>query len=152
MNLSLESASTEFGINRRTVRRRLVAAGLPIGKGKSYTLKQIFDALAGHDADVLAAIDRERLRKLTAESERIELDVAKASGEMLEMDKVQAVWAEWLIPLKQALWHFDAPESVRRGWLAELRDIPLGDYFAEAKPVEEDGLITRHPDSKKTRQ
>ena len=112
MKLSLELASTEFGINRRTVRRRLVAAGLPIGKGQTYTIKQVFDALAGHDADVLAAIDRERLRKLTAESKRIEIDVGQASGGLLEKNKVLGAWSELLVSLRQALWHFDALEKV----------------------------------------
>lgn len=134
---NLERASEEFATNRRTLKRRLMDAGHECPKGAVYSVAEIHRALVGQDADVLAKIDAERLRKLIAECETLETALARERAELLDAADVAAVWTETVVALRTAVWNFDAPEPVRRRWLLELREIATKEYLAaKVKPVE----------------
>ncbi|NBR85380.1 MAG: hypothetical protein EBT61_07715 [Verrucomicrobia bacterium] len=136
MKLNLERASLEFGVNRRTLARRLEAAGLPVAKGTSYTIRQVFNVLAGRDENVLAEIDKARLANLQADAEIKLAELATINRESIPATQVLELWSATVIALKQAVWNFDAPEDVRRKWLSELRDLKVEDYFSTAKGAE----------------
>lgn len=136
-HLTLEAAANEFRVDRRTLRRRLVDAGLAPGKGVTFTIREVYRALTGTDVETAAQIERERLRKLQGECETLELNLARERAELLDAADVAAVWTETVVALRTAVWNFDAPEPVRRRWLLELREIAAKEYLAaKVKPVE----------------
>ncbi len=137
MKLTAEKAASEFQVDRRTLRRRLEAAKLPTGRGEEYTIAQIHNALSGHDADVLAKIDVERLRLLTAQSERIEIEVAASNQELVPTANVLEIWGSVIVSLRSLIWNCDAPEADRRRWLVEIQTALREEYFKEKKPVEQ---------------
>ena len=132
MKLNFEQASLEFGVDRRTLKRRLLSAGLKVGKGQSYPIAEVHRALTGADVNVRAEIERARLGKLTAEKDLLESELATLRRESIAADVVERTWAATVIALRQAVWNFDAPEEVRRQWLGELRDLKVEDYFTKA--------------------
>ena len=132
MKLNFEQASLEFGVDRRSLKRRLLAAGLKVGKGESYTIASVHRALTGADVNVRAEIERARLGKLTAEKELLESELGTLRRESIPADSVERVWAATVIALRAAVWNFDAPEETRRQWLGELRDLNPDDYFTKA--------------------
>lgn len=129
MKLNFEQASLEFEVNRRTLKRRLLSAGLVVEKGTTYTVAEVHRALTGADADLRTNIDRARLGKLTAEKDLLESELATLRRESIPADAVERTWAAVVIALRQAIWNFDAPEGDRRRWLLELRDLKVEDYF-----------------------
>ena len=132
MKLNLEQASLEFETNRRTIKRRLLSAGLVVEKGTTYTVAEVHRALSGADADVRTKLDAARLGKLEAERDLLEGELAALRRESISADVVERTWAATVIALRQAVWNFDAPEEVRRQWLGELRDLKVEDYFTKA--------------------
>ena len=135
--LSLETAALEFDVDRRTLKRRLLSAGLKVGKGESYTIASVHRALTGADADVRTKLDAARLGKLEAERDLLEGELAALRRESISADVVERTWAATVIALRQAIWNFDAPETDRRQWLGELRDLKPEDYFTKADALAE---------------
>jgi transposase-like protein len=62
MQWSIDAAATEFGIDRRTLRKRLQQAGVSTGRGITYSTAQILDAMRtatdGEQLDGEAAMAR----------------------------------------------------------------------------------------------
>ncbi|MBN2507768.1 MAG: hypothetical protein JXQ71_13855 [Verrucomicrobia bacterium] len=83
--LTLNRASQAFNVERRTLERRLNAAG--IGPRTSYTLEQIAKAMTG---DYIAA----RTRVAQATATRIETENRRRSSELLEGSAVVAFLGE----------------------------------------------------------
>ncbi len=136
---NLESAALEFAVDRRSLKRRLVGAGLKVGKGESYTIAEIHRALTGADVNVRAEIERARLGKLTAEKELLESELAVLRRESVPANSVEQTWSAVVIALRAAVWNFDAPEETRRQWLSELRDLKVEDYFSKAADASTEG-------------
>ena len=137
MTFSIEKAAEEFRVDRRSLRRRLIDAGLKVEKGAKFTIAEIHHALVGHDADVLKAIDRERLRNLTNDADIKGAELAALNRESIPTVQVVEAWSAIVIAIKQAIWNFDAPEEARRKWLGELRDLKVEDYFTTTKAADE---------------
>ena len=133
---TIEAGAEAFRVDRRTLRRRLIDAKLKVEKGARFTIAEIHHAMVGHDADVLKAIDRERLRNLTNDADLKAVELAALSRDLIPAADVHSTWAAIVIALRQAVWNFDAPEDVRRKWLGELRDLKVEDYFTTAKATD----------------
>ncbi len=137
MKLNFEQASLEFETNRRTLKRRLLASGLKVGKGESYSIAALHRALTGADANVRAEIEKARLAKLQAEKSLLEVELDTLRREVAPIADVERAWAGVVIAIRQAIWNFDAPEAVRRQWLGELRDLKAEDYFTKTTETSE---------------
>lgn len=137
MKLNLEKAATEFGVDRRTLARRLKDAGHAVGRGEEYSIKDLFSALNGVDADTARQIEAERLKKMTAERKLREAELGKLEGSLLDAGDVQRVWEAGFTGLRAAIWNSDAPEADRRKWLLELRNVKHEDYLTTEKPIEQ---------------
>ena len=133
---TIESGAEAFRVDRRTLRRRLIDAGLKVERGAKFTIAEIHHALVGHDADVLKAIDRERLRNLTTDADLKAVELAALNRDLIPAADVHSTWAAIIIAIRQAIWTFDAPEEARRKWLGELRDLKGEDYFTTAKATD----------------
>lgn len=94
--LSLLSAAEIFGVARETLRRELRRAGLEIGPGRTYTVRQVHVALAG---DAKAA----RARLLTSQANLSEIEERKAAGELVTMDEARQAMASVFGPLRAQL-------------------------------------------------
>lgn len=94
MRWTILKAATEFGVSRETIRRGLATNGV---KEKSeYTTKEIHRALAG---DLKAA----RAREAMANAELREMEVAEKTGSLVEMEAVEKMYGDALIPVRQRL-------------------------------------------------
>ncbi len=131
IELTIEEAAAEFGIDRRTLQTRLTQAGCKPNENNKHTIIQCHRAIFGD-------IDGEKLRETRHRANLLELQEATLRRESIPAENVQREWSAVIIAIRQALWNFDAPEAVRRRWLGELRDLKVEDYFTTAKPVEQD--------------
>lgn len=84
---SLSELAKLCALDRATVKKRLEGVEpQPGAKGaKLYTLKQAVPALVNNDDE----LDRERLRKTTAEADRLELQLRRDRGEVLPVKEVR---------------------------------------------------------------
>jgi hypothetical protein len=94
---SINALATEFGIDRRTVTRRL--DGIPpareVGGSPVWDLANVAVALAGHAQPAAGELDltEERARKAKEEADRLEMMNAQMRGELLLRGDVDAAVA-----------------------------------------------------------
>jgi hypothetical protein len=89
-------------------------------------------------AAVFGDMEGEKLRNLRRDAELKEIELARLNRELIAAEKVLETWGVVFIALRQAVWNCDAPEAVRRRWLAEIQDINRDEYYNTAKPIEAD--------------
>lgn len=80
VRLTLDQASSEFAIDRRSLSRRLSAINAKPEDGK-YSILQCHRAVTGD-------LDAERLRKTKEEADKIELENEKTRGTLIEIESV----------------------------------------------------------------
>ena len=88
INWTVSLAARELGIDRTTLNRKLKAAGVDTGKGRTLSTRQLFEAVAGVNGDSLS-IAKEKLRKVKEEADRLELENRKTRGELIPVDDVR---------------------------------------------------------------
>jgi len=94
---TLHSASLEFGVSRESVARGLRQSGVKTTSFAKYSTKQIFTAIAG---DARA----ERTRNLKLDADRKTIELAEASSQLMNRDRVEeTLWENALMPLRSGL-------------------------------------------------
>ncbi|HXR47407.1 MAG TPA: hypothetical protein VN784_08185 [Candidatus Limnocylindrales bacterium] len=93
---SVTKAAVELGVSKETVRRRLTEIGIKTGKGETFTLRQLFEAMAGDPRRELT-----RLRKAQADGEQRKNRVA--DGELIEAEIALQIYGRKLQAICQRL-------------------------------------------------
>jgi phage terminase Nu1 subunit (DNA packaging protein) len=105
---SVTTAAVELGVSKETIRRRLAEIGIKTGKGESFTLRQLFDAMGSDPRKELT-----RLRKAQADAEQRKNRVAE--GELIEVEKAAQIYGRKLQAICQRV---DAQASLLDSQLA----------------------------------
>lgn len=131
MRWKINRAAPEFGVDRRTLAKRLADAGEAEGAG-GYTTRQILAALYGD-------LDGEKLRKLSAEADLAEMERDEQARALIRADIVEGTWNEALTNLRAIVMAADIPKVTRAQLIKQLHDIPIHDYReATARDGEDD--------------
>ena len=91
---NLERASVEFSLNPRTLSQRIHRAAIKPDKDGKFSTAQICAAVFGD-------IQGQRLRKTTAEADKIELDNARERGEVVELAQTLNAWEVAILNAKE---------------------------------------------------
>lgn len=93
MTWTVHAAAAEWGIDRKTLRRRLGEAGLDLKRHEQFHTKDICRAIYG-DAKL------EKMRGERLDNELKEIELAEKRGLMVELPQVQRMIAESLQPVR----------------------------------------------------
>lgn len=94
IELTVNSASSEFGVSRETVLRGLKALGIETAPAKAYPIRQLISATFGD-------IKSERAGLLKAKRIAQERENAVAEGRLHDLAAIEkCIWQDWLLPLK----------------------------------------------------
>src|SRR5690349_1073730 len=93
---TVERASTEFDINPRTLSGRLKQHGILPGDDGKFSTLQILDAKFGD-------LEGERIRKMKAEADQIEMENAEASGRLLDVTDFTNSIAPAVVEMKRII-------------------------------------------------
>jgi hypothetical protein len=96
LNWTVHSAAPEWGIDRKTLRRRLVDAGHDLVKRKEFTTREISEAIYGDER--LEKIKGQRL-----ENELSEIEIGEKRGLLMSQSDAMAVINSWGVPIRQKL-------------------------------------------------
>lgn len=111
-NFSITSAAVELGVSKETIRRRLAEIGVKTGKGETFTLRQLFDAMSGDPRKELT-----RLRRAQADAEERKNRIAE--GELIAIEEATQIYGRKLQAICQRL---DAQPSLLDSRLAAESD------------------------------
>lgn len=120
------------GCDRHTIAKRLAELGAdPVGKSKrqgagEYSLRDLVKA-----ASLSTDADEQRLRKTTAEAERIELANARSRGELVEIAAVKKLGERVMIALRSRVLALPLTDEEKDRCLAELRGLGEMDWSRE---------------------
>jgi hypothetical protein len=126
---TVKQAAGEFGLDERTLMRRLRECGheIPVtrkGAKPWLTTKQVLQAAVGD-------LERERIRDTAASADARELENAQTRGELVLMSEVDRIFRERLGPVREAIVAIPATYAARcnpgdphhaHGVLADMTD------------------------------
>lgn len=118
-----EVAASEFGLNPRTVTKRIKQAGLRAGDDGCFSTRDIAAALFGD-------YEGERVRKMRAEADLLEMDRDEKLRRLLPAEAVGRVWEGIVVGARAVIGRMRISESERVAALTELRSLDVDDYFA----------------------
>lgn len=104
--LTLAEAADEFGKPRTTLRRKLIAAGISVADGETYTVAQIHAALMG-------SLEAERIREVRARADLLELERLEKQRDLVPMAEVDAKLVATHLPIRQRLMALPAEAAAR---------------------------------------
>lgn len=100
---SATSAASELGITRQALDKRLKSSGLKLGRGVTYTLRQIVDAM-NSSANDKEAIIKARRKKLEEEAALLEYDRLEREKVLVNLnDVLRLVEAPWVVVRQRML-------------------------------------------------
>ena len=109
-------AAREFDFSFNTVTKRLAQSGVKPDADGFYTTKQMHAALFGD-------INGERLRKIRAEADQVEMENAIKRGELVNVEEFGKKWDSVFIKLKQTIKSSKLTEAEQFGILSELEKV-----------------------------
>lgn len=110
---SLLYAQSEFGVDRKTLQKRLNAEEVEPGKDGKYSTKQIASAVFGD-------IQGERLRKTREEADSLALRNAEMRGELVSVTLVKQMVSEIILANKQTVLASQLEQETKNEILANL--------------------------------
>jgi len=96
MNWTISKAASEWGIDRRTLERRLKAAGWEVNPRDEWTTKDISAAIYGE-------LELERIRKTREEADKLELDNAERRKDLITAEDAKEIFGRPLEPIARSL-------------------------------------------------
>lgn len=158
MTWTTHSAAPEWGIDRKTLRRRLSEAGHDLEKKKQFTTREISEAIYGDEK-------LERIRGHRLDNELKEVEIAEKRDQLMSTADAMEVVNSWSLPIRQKIVGIDSEMKHRcnpidpdlagkalNEWKtqtmrliqAEIRRASEGKGIAEVEPseVEEDASET----------
>src|SRR5688500_9953504 len=101
MTWTTHSAAPEWGIDRKTLRKRLADAGHDLQKKKQFTTREISEAIYGDER-------LERIKGHRLDNDLKEIDKAEKLRQMIDTSGAQAVVTSWALPIAQKIQGIDA--------------------------------------------
>lgn len=124
---ALETAAYEFDINSRTLSKRLRQSAIePAFDDDRYSTAQICAAVFGD-------YQGQRLRKLKAEAESAEMDLAIRKKDYLPTADVKRVWGGVIIAMRQIVKGSSLSDVEKHELLRQVREIDLKEYLSEGE-------------------
>ncbi len=118
------------GCDRHELARKLEVTGAtPVGKkngGAVYRLKDLVIAFAGGDERA------ERMRKLRAEAEKVELQNMRSRGELIEVASVKKLGERVMIAVRNRILNMPLTDDEKDSCLRELLALAEMDWSREA--------------------
>jgi len=96
MNWSVLKAAREWGIDRETLARRLVAAGFKVDARSEFHTKQITSAIHG-------SLQMERIRLTRAQADKAETEKLERAGILITEQRAREVMTAVLGPIRSAI-------------------------------------------------
>lgn len=84
MNWSIDSAAQDFGVDRRTLAKRLKAAGHETGRGVTFSTMTIVDALK-ESSEKMLMLDVENARLASEKADEVAMRNARSRRELLDV-------------------------------------------------------------------
>lgn len=103
MDISLRSLARQYGYDESTV-RTWVEKGMPIGtdsNARSWIVDNVLKPL--RDTNTKEQIEQERLKKLSAERQLAELELAEKNGLVVSTEYLEQILTEYLFQVKTAM-------------------------------------------------
>jgi phage terminase Nu1 subunit (DNA packaging protein) len=110
---SLLHAQAEFGVDRKTLQKRLNAEEVEPGKDGKYSTKQIASAVFGD-------IQGERLRKTREEADNLALKNAELRGELASVEAVKSIGAEFCLSMRAKILASQLEQEAKNEILADI--------------------------------
>jgi hypothetical protein len=101
MTWTTHSAAPEWGIDRKTLRKRLADAGHDLQKKKRFTTREISEAIKGDEK-------LERIRGIRLDNELKEVEIAEKREQLMSTSDAMAVFNAWGLPIRQKIVGIDA--------------------------------------------
>lgn len=96
MNWTAAQAAKEWGLDPKTMAKRIRAAGLDVAKGKKYSTAEITQAVVGDKQS-------EQIREIRARADLLELERRQKEGEVVDCAAMEKRIADVFAPLRSAL-------------------------------------------------
>jgi phage terminase Nu1 subunit (DNA packaging protein) len=128
---SISELARLTGYHRATIAARLEGReGVRKGRAVTYTLRQLIDGIAAHQAERSDELSLEQERARLAREQRLKLEREKAAAEskLLDADEVLQMWSHVMKEYRKIINAADVPEELRAELLEGCREIPLEDY------------------------
>ena len=122
---TLEVAASEFGIDRKTLSKRVKREGLLAGKDGCYSTADICQAVFGGVEHERALLVREQ-RELTASKKQILMQ------RWVPVEVIDRLWSTVAHELSRKIQNATLPEDVKQELAADLKAIPADEYLAAA--------------------
>ena len=88
-----EKSASEFGIDRKTLTKRIRKAGIEPGDDGKFSTSQICAAIFGDKAS-------EELRKTREEADKLALHNAEKRGQLVELSAVESAWQDIVVSIR----------------------------------------------------
>jgi hypothetical protein len=127
VKFNIEQAAANWDVDRRTLSKRFKVHDIAPDTNGQFSVAQI-------NAVVFGDIYQADLRKLTAEADILERRRGEMDRLLIPSTLVEKTWEFVLVTLRQIIVHNPKlTQEVKADILRELREIPIDDYYANAK-------------------
>src|SRR5215469_3549737 len=110
---TVEKASMEFGVHRRTITQRIREAGIETGEDGKYSTRDIADTIYG-------SLGAERLGKTRAERELLEIELGKERRDLIPSKRVYSLLEDVFVSVKMKILGSSMSEIEQDKLLVEL--------------------------------
>jgi len=128
---TIQQAAPEFDIHSATLAKRIKTLGVEPGEDKKFSTKQICDAVFGN-------LDGEKLAKIKAERELLEIELAKERKKLIESDVAFRVWEGVVVSIRQIIKSSALSDTEKNSILQNLREIDVEKIITERKSPSQD--------------
>jgi phage terminase Nu1 subunit (DNA packaging protein) len=120
---TLEKAAVEFGIDRKTLAKKITTKGVMAGEDGKFSTREISTAIFS---------DGEAARASLAISQRENFDLRnkKLAGELVDAKQCQLLWDSVIIALRQKIADAQIPDAAKQELVRDLQNITIDDYMA----------------------
>ena len=116
---TVEKASMEFGVHRRTITQRIREAGIETGEDGKYSTRDIADTIYG-------SLGAERLGKTRAERELLEIELGKERRDLIPSRRVYSLLEDVFVSVKMKILGSSMSEVEQDKLLVELSRLKNG--------------------------
>ena len=127
----MNSLAEESGLDPRTIKRFL--ADTKSDRRGRYTFADLVTAIRSK-ADVRTELERERLRKTTAEADGIELENRRKLGELVDVAVFVRDYHKTLVAMRQVVMNSKLTESSKHDILESLEHLQTDDNPKPKRP------------------
>lgn len=125
---TLERAASEFAINPRTLAKRVRRDSILAGPDGRWSTVDISKAIVGD-------VEGERLRKLKAEADLLELELEQKMGTIANLSDMELAWGNVVVALRQVIKGSNLSQSEKEACLRQIRDSLTGDILKRPEPA-----------------